>query len=537
MHRSQRRAASRTRIESHPTLQFESLESRALLAVIQLAPLHDATLYESATGEAANSVGTHLYAGTIGQNLVRRAVLQFQLNQIPAGSTINSASLSLNMSKTISGSTTIGLQRATQAWAEGPSNGLGFGSSEGAGGPSQSGDPTWIHSAFNTKLWSKAGGVFVTTISASKAVSGTGRYQWTGAGLAADVQQWIDNPTTNRGWFLKEQNEKAGTTAKQFDSRNHPTATSRPKLTIDYTPPISNDPLISNFGGDITYTENAGPIAIAASTATITDSDSANFDHGTLTASFTAGGSTSDRLFIRNSPRVTTNSSSQVLFNGTVIGTFSGGVGNTPLAVKFDADATPTAATVVLRNLVYRNVSNQPTAQRTVSVKLTDGDGGESLARSKKINVTPVNDPPKLLLGGVVGYVHDSPAFKIAPGASVSDVDSLSFNNGRLRVRITDGNHSSNRLTIGTGFSVDGNQNVLYGSTIIGRRTADGIGTNELVVVFTSKSATPAVVQELVRSLKFKTVAGAPGTRKVVFTVTDGAGGVSADAVKTINVT
>jgi hypothetical protein len=44
-------------------------------------------------------------------------------------------------------------------------------------------------------------------------------------------------------------------------------------------------------------------------------------------------------------------------------------------------------------------------------------------------------------------------------------------------------------------------------------------------------------VQQLVRAIVFKTVGGAAGQRQVVFTISDGVGGVSAEAAKTVNIT
>jgi ELWxxDGT repeat protein len=154
---------------------------------------------------------------------------------------------------------------------------------------------------------------------------------------------------------------------------------------------------------------------------------------------------------------------------------------------------------------------------------------------SVPLTVTPVNDPPKLILSGSLGYVHDQRAITLAPSAVVADIDSPNFYKGRLRVRITDGASTSNRLAIGAGFTLDANNNVLQGTTIIGKRVANGFGTNELIITFNSK-ATPAVVQQLLRVITFKTVGGAAGQRKVLFTVSDGDGGLSAEASKTVNV-
>jgi hypothetical protein len=57
-----------------------------------------------------------------------------------------------------------------------------------------------------------------------------------------------------------------------------------------------------------------------------------------------------------------------------------------------------------------------------------------------------------------------------------------------------------------------------------------------LIVTFNT-SATQAVVQQLIRAITFKTVGGAAGQRKVVFTVSDGDGGLSAEMNKTVDVT
>lgn len=151
------------------------------------------------------------------------------------------------------------------------------------------------------------------------------------------------------------------------------------------------------------------------------------------------------------------------------------------------------------------------------------------------LTVAPVNDPPKLTLGGTLGYVHDSAPVTLAAGALVSDLDSANFYQGRLRVWITDGTSASNRLSIGAGFTVDANNNVLQNGVIIGKRVSSGLGTSELLITFSDK-ATPAIVQNLVRAIAFKTVGGSAGTRKILFTVSDGDGGLSAEATKTVNV-
>ncbi|HAZ47374.1 MAG TPA: hypothetical protein DCZ55_23690, partial [Cyanobacteria bacterium UBA11371] len=154
-------------------------------------------------------------------------------------------------------------------------------------------------------------------------------------------------------------------------------------------------PNIALSGDAPSYTENAAPVVIDSS-ATVTDSDSPNFNNGTLTVQFTAGGTADERLAIRNQG----NSAGQIgtdgsiiKFGGVQIGTFAGGIGTEPLVITLNASATPTIAQALLRNITYANASENPsTAGRTVSFVLTDGGGGTSNTVTKNISVTAVDD-------------------------------------------------------------------------------------------------------------------------------------------------
>jgi hypothetical protein len=275
-------------------------------------------------------------------------------------------------------------------------------------------------------------------------------------------------------------------------------------------------------------------LQIAAS-ASVSDPDAIDLGGGNLLVQVTTGASAYDRVAIRKTNSLTPNAAGQLLLNSQVIGSFSGGTGTTPLMVNFNALVTPSVAGIVLRNIVYHNVSRNPTPDRTVTVWLGDGAGG-SASLTKEIHVSAVNDAPILSGGGAISYVHDTAAILLLPFGGLSDSDSANFSGGRLRVRITDGASSSNRLSIGGGFTLDSSNNVLLAGVIIGRRVANGFGTNELVVTFTN-AATQNVVRQLIRSITFKTVGGTAVQRKVVFTVSDGDGGLSNECAKVVNVT
>jgi hypothetical protein len=297
-------------------------------------------------------------------------------------------------------------------------------------------------------------------------------------------------------------------------------------------------PVIGNFGGAISYTENRAAVPIS-STATISDVDSPNFSQGELRINFQTGGTADDRLWIRTqgtSAGQINVQGSQVRIGTIVLGTFSGGVGTIPLGFKLNAQATPFRVQQLLRNILFRNLSDNPnTTTRTVRATLSDSEGYVSNPVFKQIKLIAVNDAPVLSLSGTIGYVHDTSPVLLAPWGTVTDIDSADFAGGRLRVRITDGASTSNRLAIGAGFTVDANNNVLQGSTIIGKRVSSGFGTSELIVTFNTNT-TQAIVQQLVRAITFKTVSGTAGQRKVIFTVSDGDGGLSNEATKFVKV-
>jgi hypothetical protein len=223
----------------------------AAQVVTTLVASRDNTLIQNNTGAVSNGAGDHMFAGRVGGTggtSIRRGLLSFDVaGGIPAGSTITSVRLTLNMSRSIiAGEQTIQLRRVLGDWGEGTSN---AGGEEGQGAQSTANDATWVHRFFNTANWQTQGGDFAATASASLAVGGDGRYTWgSSAQMVADVQGWFNNPGTNFGWLLLGNEASAGT-AKRFDTRENPTAANRPMLEITYTPiPEPGSILLGLFG-------------------------------------------------------------------------------------------------------------------------------------------------------------------------------------------------------------------------------------------------------------------------------------------------
>jgi uncharacterized repeat protein (TIGR01451 family) len=268
-------------------LRLERLENRLAPAAVNLTPSADNTLYQVATSDPSqqlsNGAGQHFYVGeTIqGVNAIRRGAIKFDLSAVPAGSIVNSVTLTLNMSMTISGPSLISLHLALLNWGEGTSNAALAGKgSEGVGIQATTNDVTWFYTFFPTQQWNTPGGDFVATASASTSVGGVGRYQWTGAGLVADVQQWVNNPSSDFGWILTG-DETTAPTAKQFDTAANTNPADRPMLSVNYTPPAAGSLAIAlshtgNFRqGDTADTymvtvSNNGPGSTAGA-VTVTD--------------------------------------------------------------------------------------------------------------------------------------------------------------------------------------------------------------------------------------------------------------------------
>ncbi len=311
---------------------------------------------------------------------------------------------------------------------------------------------------------------------------------------------------------------------------------------------VNDVPVLAGFeAAALTYAES-DPATVITSVGVLTDVDSANFDTGTLTVDFSAGGLAEDRLEIRNvgnGPGQIGVSGSTVSRGGVSIGTFAGGSGTTPLVITLDADASPSIAQVLMRHITYRNVSDSPsTGSRTVRFVVTDGDGGTSAPRTRTVNVSPTNDAP--VIGAIetaaLGYTENSAAVPITATGTVTEPDVTDFDTGTLTVSYSVGGDSFDRLEIrnqgsGTGQIGVSGSTVSYGGLAFGTFTG-GSGTTPLVITF-NNFATPSRTQALVRNITYRNLADnlATLTRTVRFVLTDGDGGTSAPATRAVTLT
>lgn len=200
-----------------------------------MQPVKDNTLFEDEAGSLSDGAGRYLFSGWTADARIRRAVLRFDVaSVIPAGATVTSAKLILEMNKAFPGdvSAPIDVHKLSVDWGESTSDAPG---EEGMGTLAERGDATWLHTFYNTAFWNSAGGDFAAAASASTVVGPVlGPYTWADAGLAADVQSWVDAPATNFGWILIGDEATFGS-AKRFASREDPFVPSRPRLVVEFT--------------------------------------------------------------------------------------------------------------------------------------------------------------------------------------------------------------------------------------------------------------------------------------------------------------
>ncbi|MBI5765094.1 MAG: DNRLRE domain-containing protein [Planctomycetes bacterium] len=208
---------------------------------LNLQPSKDNTLYESATGALSNGAGENLFSGKTGQptGSLRRALLQFDVSSIPAGSYVQGVTLTMHCSLSSGGTQVMSLHRVTADWGESTSIAAPPG---GLGAPAAPGDATWLHTFSPSDFWATPGGDFAAASSASAIVAAADAYYVWGptASLVADVQSWVDGAAMNHGWIMLG-NESLSNSAKRFESRESIDSSQRPSLTVTYLPPLPGD--------------------------------------------------------------------------------------------------------------------------------------------------------------------------------------------------------------------------------------------------------------------------------------------------------
>ncbi len=215
---------------------------------------HDTTIFSGGTTNSLGA-GVGMFVGTDANGAlgVKRALVSFDVaHNVPSGSIIQTVTLTLTLGQvagagpTFTGGDTtpreIDLHKVTASWGEGTTGQGNPITLDGHGFAAGDGDATWADRAFSATTplaWNTAGGDFSSTISGSQIIgnphNNTTQFTWSGPGMVADVQSWLNSGDTNNfGWILVNTDETDSKTFRAFFTRE--SSTLQPSLTIIYVP-------------------------------------------------------------------------------------------------------------------------------------------------------------------------------------------------------------------------------------------------------------------------------------------------------------
>lgn len=310
---------------------------------------------------------------------------------------------------------------------------------------------------------------------------------------------------------------------------------------LNFTTSTVAAPVITGLDGDtVNYTEGDPQALLDVSgNATVSDADSAQFSGGKLTVQVTANRvDGQDVLFIRNQGNGANQisvSGNSITYNGLEIGTFTGGSNGDPLVITFTSNANAVTAAALVQNLAYRNSNtvDPTTTQRSVSISMDDGAGGNSAVSVVSLAVLSVNDAPVVNATGTnPTYTENGSAVVLFSGTTINTVETGQFIK-QMMFTVTgllDG--SLERLTI------DGTQvNLVNGTNVVTLNNSTtvtvSLSSGTALVTLTHSGLASATAQTIVNNMTYNNASEGPsGSSRLVtlFSVTDTGGVANAGA-------
>lgn len=220
-------------------LIFPALCLRLSAATISLPAVADTSLFEN--NPDFNLGATTLVAGTNQLFSRTRALFRFDLAAVPAGAVVTQVQVELYVTRQPDPdqhggpvASDFSLHRLLVSWGEGTGN-------SATGSIATAGNATWNERHFAGTSWGTSGGLIGTDYannpSATTSVGNIGNYVWgSSTELIADVQSWLDTPSSNFGLILVNQSEGTPGSGRRFASREQPGGLiPAPQLVITYT--------------------------------------------------------------------------------------------------------------------------------------------------------------------------------------------------------------------------------------------------------------------------------------------------------------
>ena len=169
-------------------------------------------------------------------------------------------------------------------------------------------------------------------------------------------------------------------------------ATGDGTITNDDT--AAQNPVIANLDDDVASWSGDGAVLLDfGGDLMVTDADSANFEGGALIVSISANGvAGEDVLSVQNNVGTVELSGGNVIVNGQIIGTATGGTNGNALIISFiNSLATPAAVQILMRALTYNNTNavDPSTAQREIHYQLSGPMGSTTADSLVNLTVSP----------------------------------------------------------------------------------------------------------------------------------------------------
>ncbi|MGR3378837.1 beta strand repeat-containing protein [Salipiger abyssi] len=286
-------------------------------------------------------------------------------------------------------------------------------------------------------------------------------------------------------------------------------------------PVLDNLDAIADFGvADVT-----SPMLID-NAVELSDADSADFDGGAVTLRYLDHQAGADAQLSIIAGRGISVSGSDILYDGTVIGTVDAtdnGVNGADLVISLNANANAANIQILIERLGYSSTAPVVGVDRSVSLRISDGDGGLSAGESIRLEIESATPA----LGNSLAEIDDAYATESQVEAGLRLDPSIEFNydlgNGfdggyveisyRTTTRGTTAFETLSVADIGTGTNQIGisGTDITFGGVVIGSidATANGQSGADLRVNLVA-AATPDAITALIEALTYSNSSDGP---------------------------